>query len=186
MAIDSITMEEYRWRISVQLNSWLYTNNAMAPPIIDRPSRPVKTPSCLATASPSDPNAIDGAALKSPAKLFGLRRSPINAKRETAMPPMRNRRRRSFHTPASFRIYADRALLAKFPDPALNRNGLPSCHLDFDLEGTFAPFFLASERPMAMACFRLVTRFPLVPLFKVPFLRLCIARLTDVFDFVPY
>ena len=38
--------------------------------------------------------------------------------------------------------------------------------------GTFAPFFLASERPMAMACFRLFTLppFPLLPEVKVPFL----------------
>jgi hypothetical protein len=34
--------------------------------------------------------------------------------------------------------------------------------------GTLAPSFLASERPMAMACLRLVTFLPLRPLFKVP------------------
>ena len=40
--------------------------------------------------------------------------------------------------------------------------------------GTLAPFFLASESPMAMACFRLFTLppFPPGPLFRVPrFLR---------------
>ena len=52
-----------------------------------------------------------------------------------------------------------------------------SLYLDFD--GTFAPLSLASDRPIAMACFRLVTRFPLLPLFNVPSLRLCIARFTD-------
>jgi hypothetical protein len=33
----------------------------------------------------------------------------------------------------------------------------------------------ASESPMAMACFRLVTFFPDFPLFSVPCLRSCIA-----------
>jgi hypothetical protein len=35
--------------------------------------------------------------------------------------------------------------------------------------GAFAPFFLASESPMATACLRLVTFLPDLPLFKVPF-----------------
>src|SRR5438552_15649203 len=39
--------------------------------------------------------------------------------------------------------------------------------------GTLAPFFLASESPIAMACFRVFTRPPLppFPLFNVPRLR---------------
>lgn len=49
---------------------------------------------------------------------------------------------------------------------------------DFFFFGTFLPALRASERPMAMACFRLVTFLPDRPLFSVPFLRLCIARLT--------
>jgi len=50
----------------------------------------------------------------------------------------------------------------------------------FRLGGTFAPFLRASARPMAIACLRLFTVPPLppLPLFSVPFLRLCIARLT--------
>lgn len=36
-------------------------------------------------------------------------------------------------------------------------------------EGTFAPFSLASERPIAMACFGLVTFLADLPLFNVPF-----------------
>jgi hypothetical protein len=44
--------------------------------------------------------------------------------------------------------------------------------------GTFAPFFLASDNPIAIACFRLVTFFPLLPLFSVPVFRSCIARFT--------
>ncbi len=55
----------------------------------------------------------------------------------------------------------------------------------FDFRGTFAPFFRASESPMAIACLRLRTRLPL-PLFSVPDLRLCIADLTAFFAPPPY
>jgi hypothetical protein len=44
--------------------------------------------------------------------------------------------------------------------------------------GTFDPFFRASDRPMAMACLRLVTFLPLRPLFKVPSFFSCMARST--------
>ena len=48
------------------------------------------------------------------------------------------------------------------------------------LRGTFAPFFRASERPIAIACLRLFTfpPRPLFPRFKVPLLRLRIALST--------
>jgi hypothetical protein len=55
------------------------------------------------------------------------------------------------------------------------------CHLFlavFFFRGTFAPDFLASESPIAMACLRLVTFFPERPLLRVPRFRSCIARLT--------
>ena len=45
--------------------------------------------------------------------------------------------------------------------------------------GTLAPFRLASDNPMAIACLRFFTRFPLLPLVSVPFFRLCIVRFTD-------
>ncbi len=45
--------------------------------------------------------------------------------------------------------------------------------------GTLAPFRRASDNPIAIACLRLFTRFPLLPLVSVPFFRLCIVRLTD-------
>jgi hypothetical protein len=44
--------------------------------------------------------------------------------------------------------------------------------------GTFAPAALASERPIAIACLRLVTFAPERPLFNVPALRFFIARST--------
>lgn len=44
--------------------------------------------------------------------------------------------------------------------------------------GNLAPFFLASDKPMAIACFRLLTTFPLRPLFKLPFLYFLTAVLT--------
>src|SRR5688572_2343059 len=45
--------------------------------------------------------------------------------------------------------------------------------------GTLAPFRLASDNPMAIACLRFFTRFLLLPLVSVPFFRLCIVRFTD-------
>src|SRR5437763_11471643 len=56
---------------------------------------------------------------------------------------------------------------------------------DFFL-GTFAPDFRASERPMAMACLRLVTFLPERPLLSVPRFRSCIARLTFFDAFLLY
>src|SRR5207244_10576103 len=57
---------------------------------------------------------------------------------------------------------------------------------DFRRLGTFAPARRASDRPMAMACLRLFTRLPERPLFSVPRLRSCIARLTLERAFLPY
>jgi hypothetical protein len=56
---------------------------------------------------------------------------------------------------------------------------------DFVLPGlffraTFLPFLRASERPIAIACFLLVTFFPLLPLLSVPLLR---RRITDSTSF---
>jgi hypothetical protein len=48
-----------------------------------------------------------------------------------------------------------------------------------DLRGTFFPLLRASERPMAMACLRLLTFLPLLPLLRVPRLRFRIARSTS-------
>lgn len=52
--------------------------------------------------------------------------------------------------------------------------------------GTLPPSRRASERPMAMACFRLVTFLPLRPLFSVPFFFSCMARSTFLLAFGPY
>jgi hypothetical protein len=46
--------------------------------------------------------------------------------------------------------------------------------------GTLAPFFLASERPIAMACLRLVTFFPLRPLLSLPRFISCISVFTSL------
>ena len=55
----------------------------------------------------------------------------------------------------------------------------------FFLAGTLAPFFLASDKPMAIACFRLVTFLPL-PDRRVPFFFLFIALFTMSVDFFEY
>jgi len=56
------------------------------------------------------------------------------------------------------------------------------------LRGTFAPFALASESPIAIACLRLFTvpPFPPGPLLSVPFLRRRIALSTRFDAAVPY
>src|ERR1700730_4815832 len=52
--------------------------------------------------------------------------------------------------------------------------------------GTFAPAARASERPIAIACLRLLTVRPERPLFKVPALRFFIARSTVFYAFFEY
>src|SRR5436190_12334662 len=68
----------------------------------------------------------------------------------------------------------------------------PSTYLffeDFFFEdfffGTLPPSFRASDKPIAIACFLLVTFLP-EPLFSFPFLRSCIAFLTFFCAFFPY
>jgi hypothetical protein len=52
--------------------------------------------------------------------------------------------------------------------------------------GTFPPARRASDKPMAIACLRLLTVLPLFPLFSVPALRSCIAFVTFCFALLPY
>src|SRR2546423_13123265 len=52
--------------------------------------------------------------------------------------------------------------------------------------GTLPPSFRASDNPIAIACFLLVTFLPDLPLFNVPSLRSCIAFLTFFCAFLPY
>jgi len=54
------------------------------------------------------------------------------------------------------------------------------------LRGTFPPARRASDSPIAIACFRLVTFFPERPLLNVPRLRSRIALLTFCDAFFPY
>ena len=54
------------------------------------------------------------------------------------------------------------------------------------LRGTFPPARRASDSPIAIACFRLVTFFPERPLLNVPLLRSRIALLTFWEAFLPY
>lgn len=52
--------------------------------------------------------------------------------------------------------------------------------------GTLAPSFRASDNPIAIACFLLVTFLPDRPLFNVPRFRSCIAFSTFLLAFLPY
>jgi hypothetical protein len=60
--------------------------------------------------------------------------------------------------------------------------------LDFRFDGTFAPFARASDNPIAIACFRLVTLPPLPPrpLRSVPFFRFFITLSTCLLAAAPY
>ena len=55
-----------------------------------------------------------------------------------------------------------------------------------DFFGTLAPSLRASDNPIAMACFRLVTFLPLRPLFSVPLFFSRIVRATFFCAFGPY
>jgi len=69
----------------------------MAPTTIDKPSIEAYVPPCFSNASQRDASATDGAALKRPAKLFGLNRSPTTEKKDTMAPPIMNLTNMSDH-----------------------------------------------------------------------------------------
>src|ERR1700730_408056 len=64
---------------------------------MERASSAAYTGPCRKIAKPSVARAIEGAAPNNPAKLLGLNRSPIRANVETRVPPIRKRKRSSFH-----------------------------------------------------------------------------------------
>ena len=70
--------------------------------------------------------------------------------------------------------------------PAVERPRLFLLAERFGLAGTLAPLRRASERPIAIACLRLVTFLPLRPLVSVPRLRLRIADETVCFALLQY
>src|SRR5437016_1793447 len=58
--------------------------------------------------------------------------------------------------------------------------------LNHDFAGTWAPFFRALDKPIAIACLRLWTFLPDLPLLSVPCLRSCMAFFTSFLAFEPY
>lgn len=104
------------------------------------------------------------------------------------------------HPAVNFIPQLRKVLLAKFPSyfllddffgPGFDFEDDDFLGPGFDLDaedffGTLAPSFLASERPMAIACFLLVTFFPLLPLFSVPSFFSCIALSTLSPAFLEY
>jgi hypothetical protein len=62
----------------------------------------------------------------------------------------------------------------------------PEDFLPDDFRGTLPPFSRASDNPIAIACFLLVTFFPLLPDFSVPFFFLRIAEPTRLLAAFPY
>jgi hypothetical protein len=81
----------------------------------------------------------------------------------------------AFFDEAAFLVEA-----AFFVPPLFFEDALP-----FGAGGTLPPSRRASERPMAMACLRLVTFFP-EPLFSVPRFNLCISVSTLSCALLPY
>ena len=69
---------------------------------------------------------------------------------------------------------------------ALRFAPLPAVVRALFFRGTFAPDSLASDKPMAMACFGLVTFLPLRPDLSLPVFISCIARSTLSCDFLEY
>lgn len=63
-------------------------------------------------------------------------------------------------------------LAAAFLVVAFLRVDFFALEVPFGASGTFSPFSLASDKPIAMACLRLVTFLPLRPLRSVPFFSL--------------
>src|SRR5882724_1462478 len=102
--------------------------------------------------------------LRPPGRLLPRPLSPMNPRTRAAAPDTRRRRR-----------------------VRPNCSNSPAIQLDFFL-GTFAPFFRASERPIAIAWDLLFTRPPLPPFpdFSVPCFRRVIALLTDLPAAFPY
>src|ERR1044072_3209442 len=81
------------------------------------------------------------------------------------------------------RFFDDRFLPDFLPDFLLDFFP-PFLELFFD--GTLAPSLRASDRPIAIACFLLVTFLPERPLFRVPSFITCMARSTFLPAFLPY
>jgi len=87
--------------------------------------------------------------------------------------------------------YGSRRLTVRFRSNSFGGSYLerflpPELFLPPRLRGTLAPFFLASESPIAIACLRLFTVLPLLPDLSVPFLRRRIALSTRFDAALPY
>jgi hypothetical protein len=70
-------------------------------------------------------------------------------------------------------------------DTGISTESIIRNQLFFFLRGTFAPFFLAFDRPIAIACFRLLA-LPFLPLRCVPFFVFLTAFFTSLFALAPY
>jgi hypothetical protein len=89
------THEDKSRLLSIKQTAQLYAASANAPAIIDRASTAAKEAPFCETVRRSVAKAIEGAAAKRPAKVFGRSKSPRVANAETATPPATKRRRYS-------------------------------------------------------------------------------------------
>ena len=85
--------------IRTKLHTQAYAQKATEPPIMERASIARYCAPCLCKVSTIVANAMVGAAAKTPAKLFGLNKSPNTEKMLTTEPPMRKRIRISTFPP---------------------------------------------------------------------------------------
>src|ERR1700730_11477527 len=85
-----VAIVDRRKRTSAWLTRYAYTQKAIAPNTIDRASVAAYSLPCRAIVIPTVASAIEGAAPKRPAKLFGRKTSPSSANTLITAPPMRN------------------------------------------------------------------------------------------------
>src|ERR1700688_4942416 len=101
---DSVTGMAFNLRRSIsQEQSQAYKKKTKAPAIMERASVAAYIFPFAAIVSPRVASAMDGAAPNNPAKLFGFSTSLRAANADTATPPIRNRKIRSFTGPPAAR-----------------------------------------------------------------------------------
>jgi hypothetical protein len=83
---------------------------------------------------------------------------------------------------AAYRFFEDRFFEDRFFEDLFFEDPF----FDEDFFGTLPPAFRASDNPIAIACFLLVTFLPDRPLLSVPSFRSCIALSTFFWAFFPY
>lgn len=97
---DNVTGMAFNLRRSIsQEQSQAYKKKTNAPAIMERASVAAYIFPFAAIVRPREASAMEGAAPNNPAKLFGFSTSPNAANADTMIPPITNRKIRSFTRP---------------------------------------------------------------------------------------